>query len=154
MAAKRWKSWANWIRRAIFIAEASRPPGIHMRSANSRRRWIYWVNRGFLHRSRHVLWISLLTAGLAWPQSRPLQRPPVEAPEPYNQLDSSPTLFYVLAAVNAAGYDEQANSATNNPLRAKVRDYLAKQNVPSLAPLRRFVRDHKPKNPAAELSQY
>jgi hypothetical protein len=56
-------------------------------------------------------------------------------------------LFYVLAAVNAAGYDEQADSSTNNPLRARVREYLAKQNPASLAPLRRFVRDHKPRNP-------
>ena len=63
--------------------------------------------------------------------------PPREAPpppEPYNQLDSSETLFYVLAAINAAGYDEQADSSTNNPLRARVREYLAKQNLPSLAP--------------------
>jgi tetratricopeptide (TPR) repeat protein len=81
-----------------------------------------------------------------------LEPPP--PPEPYNQLDSNQTLFFVLAAINAAGYDEQANSSTNNPLRARVREYLSKQNPPSLAPLRRFVRDHRPRNAAAELSQY
>jgi len=112
-----------------------------------------------LRRFAHFLSIWLLTAAVAWPQTRPPQRtpPPREAPappEPYNQLDSNQTLFYVLAAINAAGYDEQADSSTNNPLRARVRDYLAKQNLASLTPLKRFVRDHKPRNPAAELSQY
>ena len=104
----------------------------------------------------HLLSICLLVAGSVSAQTRPARRPlePPPPPEPYNQLDSSETLFYVLAAVNAAGYDEQANSSTNNPLRARVREYLAKQNPARLVPLRRFVRDHKPKNPSAELSQY
>ncbi|HEY2843215.1 MAG TPA: hypothetical protein VGJ09_06180, partial [Bryobacteraceae bacterium] len=108
----------------------------------------------FLRRFAPFLSTWLLLAGIASSQTRtrPLEPPP--PPEPYNQLDSNKTLFFVLAAINAAGYDEQANSSTNNPLRAKVREFLATQNPPSLAPLRRFVRDHKPKNPAAELSQY
>ena len=107
-----------------------------------------------LRRFAQFLLIGLLTAAAAWPQTRPPQREAPPPPEPYNQLDSSETLFYVLAAVNAAGYDEQADSATNNPVRARVRQYLAQQNLQSLAPMRRFVRDHKPRNPAAELGQY
>ncbi len=113
-----------------------------------------------LGRFAHFLSIGLLTATLAWPQARTSQRqapPQREAPpppEPYNQIDSNQTLFYVLAAINAAGYDEQADSSTNSPLRARVRQYLAQQNLQSLAPLRRFVRDHKPRNPGAELGQY
>jgi len=113
-----------------------------------------------LRRFAPVFSILLLTAAVASPQRRPAQRdtaPAREAPpppEPYNQLDSNETLFYVLAAINAAGYDEQADSSTNNPLRARVRDYLAKQNLESLGPLRRYVRDHKPRNPGAELGQY
>jgi hypothetical protein len=102
----------------------------------------------------YFLSVALLTAVAAWPQTRTLQRPEPPPPEPYNQLDSNQTLFYVLAAINAAGYDEQADSSTNNPLRARVREYLAQQNLKSLTPLRRFVRDHKPRNAAAELSQY
>jgi tetratricopeptide (TPR) repeat protein len=39
-------------------------------------------------------------------------------------------------------------------LRSRVREYLAKQNLQSLTPLRRYVRDHKPRNPGAELGQY
>ncbi|MCU1339420.1 MAG: Tetratricopeptide 2 repeat protein [Bryobacterales bacterium] len=112
------------------------------------------MSRGFLRRFAHFLSIWLLTAAITWPQTRPPQRQPQPPPDPYNQLDSNPTLFYVLAAINAAGYDEQADSSTNSPLRGRVRDYLAKQNLASLAPLKRFVRDHKPKNPAAELGQY
>jgi hypothetical protein len=113
-----------------------------------------------LRRFAHFLLIWLLTAAVASPQKRPARSdtpPPREAPpppEPYNQLDSSETLFYVLAAINAAGYDEQADSSTNSPLRARVREYLAKQNLQSLAPLRRYIRDHKPRNPGAELGQY
>jgi hypothetical protein len=113
-----------------------------------------------LRRFAHFLLIWLLTAAVASPQKRPARPdtpPPREAPpppEPYNQLDSSETLFYVLAAINAAGYDEQADSPTNSPLRARVREYLTKQNLQSLAPLRRYVRDHKPRNPGAELGQY
>ena len=91
---------------------------------------------------------------MAWPQTRALQRPEAPPPEPYNQLDSNETLFYVLAAINAAGYDEEAGSSTNNPLRGRVREYLAQQNLESLLPLKRFVRDHKLRNPAADLGQY
>ena len=113
-----------------------------------------------MRRFAHFLSILLLTAAVASPQKRSARSdtpPPREAPpppEPYNQLDSNETLFYVLAAINAAGYDEQAESSTNSPLRGRVRDYLAKQNLQSLAPLRRYVRDHKPRNPGAELGQY
>src|SRR6185312_7768115 len=112
-----------------------------------------------LRRLAHFLSIWLLTAAIAWPQTRSpqptYQRQAPPPPEPYNQIDSNETLFYVLAAINAAGYDEQADSSTNNPLRARVREYLAQQNLQSLAPLKRFVRDHRPRNnPAAELGQY
>ena len=103
-------------------------------------------------RFAQFLSIGLLTAAIAWPQTHPREVPP--PPEPYNQLDSNETLFYVLAAINAAGYDEQADSSTNSPLRGRVREYLAKQNLESLAPLKRFVRDHKLRSPAADLGQY
>ena len=120
-----------------------------------------------MRRFAAFLSIWLMTVATAWPQSRSQSKPQAKPqqsdfpqheapppPEPYNQLDSSETLFYVLAAINAAGYDEQADSSTNNPLRARVRETLAQRNLQSLAPLRRFVRDHKPRNASAELSQY
>jgi len=80
--------------------------------------------------------------------------PQTPKPETHGQLDASPTLFYVMAAVNAAGFDAEIDSPTNHPMRKIVRDYLVSQNPPSLVALRRFVRDRKPRNPAMEYSQY
>jgi tetratricopeptide (TPR) repeat protein len=71
-----------------------------------------------------------------------------------NQLDGSPAVFAVLAAANAAGYDAQINAVSNSPVRKAVREYLAKQDLKSLGPLQRFLRDHRPKDPSAELGQY
>jgi tetratricopeptide (TPR) repeat protein len=57
-------------------------------------------------------------------------------------------------AANAAGYDADINSPTNSPVRKAVREYLAKQTLPTLAPIQRLLREHRPKDPSAELSQY
>src|SRR5882724_7039691 len=71
-----------------------------------------------------------------------------------NQLDGSPAIFSVLAAINAAGYDQDIDSPANHPLRMQIRKYLASRKIQCLAELKRFVRDHKPANPGQELSQY
>lgn len=92
-----------------------------------------------------MLWLTL-AAGPARPQATNTQK---LAP-----LDGNPTLFAVLAAINAAGYDTDIDSPTNHPLRRQLRDFLAKQNLPSLPALRRFVRDHKLPDPSADLGQY
>jgi len=78
-------------------------------------------------------------------------------PSPFaeqGQLDASPALFSVLAAINAAGYDADLDSPANHPLRAAVRKELASRPVPSLADLKRFFEEHRQKSWAAELSQY
>jgi tetratricopeptide (TPR) repeat protein len=77
-----------------------------------------------------------------------------QKPAADTQLDGNECLFTVMAAINAAGYDAEVDSLSNNPLRKAVRDYLATQNIPSLFELKRFVRDHKQADPAADLSQY
>jgi tetratricopeptide (TPR) repeat protein len=69
-------------------------------------------------------------------------------------LDGNPTLFAVLAALNAAGYDTEIDSPTNNPLRKSLRDHLATRNIPILPALRRFVRDHHLPNASDDLGQY
>jgi tetratricopeptide (TPR) repeat protein len=92
--------------------------------------------------------VFLLMASPAPPQSR--NRPA----EDQNQLDVSKSLFGVMAAVNAGGFDAELDSPLSHPLRKKLREYVAAQNPESLAALRRYVRDHKPKDPGAELSQY
>ncbi len=70
------------------------------------------------------------------------------------ELDANQSVFAVLAAINAAGYDEGVALPDNNPLRAQLRDYLAKQNIAVLPELRQFYKKHLKKNGTQDLSQY
>ncbi len=70
------------------------------------------------------------------------------------QLDTSPSLFTVLAAINAAGYDADLDSPANDPLREIVRKELASRQIPCLDELKRFFSEHRQKDWTAELSQY
>ncbi len=70
------------------------------------------------------------------------------------QLDASVSLFTVLAAINAAGYDADLGSAANHPLRAAVRRELAAKQLPILAELKAYCASRRQKDPAADLSQY
>lgn len=70
------------------------------------------------------------------------------------QLDSSPALFSVLAAINIAGYDADLDSPTNSPLRAMIRNYILAKPPACLPELKRFFQEHRQKNATAELSQY
>jgi tetratricopeptide (TPR) repeat protein len=70
------------------------------------------------------------------------------------QLDASETLFTVLAAINAAGYDADLESAANSPVRAQVRGALAQKHLDSVVGLKKFFAAHRQRNPDAELSQY
>jgi tetratricopeptide (TPR) repeat protein len=84
----------------------------------------------------------------------PAARAQAKAALPATQLDSNRTLFVVLAAANAAGYDAGIDSPTNNPLRQIVRDRLAKEKLASIVPLRVMLRNIRPKDPVAELNHY
>ena len=75
------------------------------------------------------------------------------APE-QGQLDASRSLFSVLSAINAAGYDADLNSTNNHPLRAEVRAAIAARKPQSLAAIRNFFEQHKQRNSSAELAQY
>jgi len=79
------------------------------------------------------------------------QNPP---PTSANQLDGSAAIFGVMCAIQAAGYNTEIDSPTNHQLRKALTEDLAKRDLPSLGPLKRFVRDHKPKDPSQEFSQY
>lgn len=70
------------------------------------------------------------------------------------QLDASPTLFTVMAAINAAGYSADLSSPLNHPLRDAIRTEISKRNVPSLPALKQFFEQHRQKNDVLELSQY
>lgn len=71
------------------------------------------------------------------------------------QLDANENLFYVLAAINAAGFDEGIKLPDNSPLRMQLREYLAQQNIPSLPELKRFLTTNgKHKSAVQDLAQY
>ena len=80
---------------------------------------------------------------------------PVPAATPdLGQLDASPTLFTVMAAINAAGYDADLASGNNHPLRNAIRAELAKREIPSLPAIKEFVAKHRKRTDTLELSQY
>src|SRR5947208_3349435 len=70
------------------------------------------------------------------------------------QLDASPGLFTVMAALNAAGYSADLSSPNNHPLRAAIRAELAKRNIPSLPAIKDFFERHRKRTDTIELSQY
>ena len=70
------------------------------------------------------------------------------------QLDASPALFSVMAAINAAGFDADWNSPGNHPLRAAARRWVEAKAPPVLKELREFYALHRQRSSPAELSQY
>jgi tetratricopeptide (TPR) repeat protein len=70
------------------------------------------------------------------------------------QLDASPGLFTVMAAINAVGYAADLSSPNNHPLRDAIRAELAKRNIPSLPAIKAFFDKHRRNNDTDELSQY
>jgi predicted negative regulator of RcsB-dependent stress response len=76
------------------------------------------------------------------------------AAEQHGQLDASETLFAVLAAINAGGYDADLASPANHPLRALIRKELAAKKLSVMLDLRYFIQKHRKADPTAELSQY
>jgi tetratricopeptide (TPR) repeat protein len=70
------------------------------------------------------------------------------------QLDASPTLFTVMAALNAVGYSADLSSPNNHPLREQIRAELAKREIPSLAAIKNFFDQHRKRNDTDELAQY
>lgn len=70
------------------------------------------------------------------------------------QLDVNPTLFSVIAALNAGGYDADINSCFNHPLRNLVRQQVAAKNPPSAFEIKRFLRDHRLENDAQTMALF
>src|SRR6185295_11678822 len=117
MAARHLKSWGAWTTPALITAGGLPPPAIRMPWANCRPRSIYWGSRGFyLHRLLMVPLLATLASPLAFPQAAPTDK--------LGQLDGSPTMFAVFAAINAAGYDDQVDSPSNSKLRRDLREVL------------------------------
>ncbi|MBL8226882.1 MAG: hypothetical protein JNL98_00330 [Bryobacterales bacterium] len=70
------------------------------------------------------------------------------------QLDANPTLFSVIAALNAGGFDADINSCFNHPLRNFVRQQVAAKNPPSAFEIKRFLRDHRLENDAQTMARF
>ena len=70
------------------------------------------------------------------------------------QLDASPGLFTVMAALNAVGYAADLSSPNNHPLRDAIRAEVAKRNIPSLPAIKAFFDKHRKNDHTSELSQY
>lgn len=94
-----------------------------------------------------ILALTLLLAG-------PLALPAAAQPAPQGQLDASPSLFAVLAAINAAGYDAEIDSPTNSPVRGQIRQILAAKNLPSVKRIKSLFEARRKWDWNAELSQY
>jgi tetratricopeptide (TPR) repeat protein len=108
--------------------------------------WATLVQGRFFLLTRGLLSVLLLASGsvFAAPQ----------APLEQGQLDASQTLFTVMAAINAAGYDAELDSPSNSPVREVVRKAIAANPPACLGELKTFVATHRQKDPTAELSQY
>ena len=91
-----------------------------------------------------VFW---LLGGVCFPQTTPKVA-----------LDTSETLFTVLTAINACGYDQELNGS--NPLRAQIRSEVAKGIETSdetrevTTNMCNFYRDHQQPDGSRELAQY
>ncbi len=70
------------------------------------------------------------------------------------QLEADRTIFNVMVAINAAGYDAEIDSPSNHPLRRKIRDEIAARNLSTVAELKRFFEAHRRSDSTADLSQY
>lgn len=80
--------------------------------------------------------------------------PLLSAQQTAGELDASPALFTVLAALNASGYDEGLRSPYTHPLRRQILTWIAERKPPSLDRIRDFITERRAETPAAELSRY
>jgi tetratricopeptide (TPR) repeat protein len=69
-------------------------------------------------------------------------------------LEVNQSLFVVMSAINAAGYDVDLENTANSPVRAAVRQYLAQKKLPVLENLKEFYALRRKPSLAQTLSQY
>ena len=96
-----------------------------------------------------LLAFTALLAALVCPALLQAQQQPLEG-----QLDGSRTLFTVLAAINAAGYDANLDSNANSPVRMQIREAIAQKHLNSVEALKKFFAHHHQEDPETEFSQY
>lgn len=69
------------------------------------------------------------------------------------QLDASPALFSTMAALNAAGYDVDAQSPNNHPLRAAITRHLQGRTLSTVGELREYL-DRRKTGGKLDLSRF
>jgi hypothetical protein len=100
----------------------------------------------------------MATAGLAQDSSSHAPGVPAAATTSKITLDTSETLFSLLAAMNSCGYD--ADLANSDPVRAKIRQEIAQKTEASAdaaharAEFCRFYKDHQNPDPGRDLAQF
>lgn len=70
------------------------------------------------------------------------------------ELDRSPALFTVLAALNVAGYDSGLDAPGSSPYRRQLRLHLLAEKLPIYTKLRGYYARHRKANPGQNLAQY
>ena len=71
-----------------------------------------------------------------------------------DQLVADVRMFTVMAAINAAGYDDGLNASGHSPIRTALRKDLESLGPNMTARLRTFYEQHKQDDPELDLSQY
>ncbi len=74
--------------------------------------------------------------------------------QPEEQLVADIRMFTVLAAINAAGYDDGLTSTADSPVRKALRRDLESLDAGMATRLRTFYEEHKHDDPELDLSQY
>jgi tetratricopeptide (TPR) repeat protein len=104
-----------------------------------------------------ILTIGLLLPSSGFAAASPpsfQQSTPTNSSE--NEFSVSLTMFSVLAAINAAGYDAGIDSPLNQrfQLRKQVREELAKRKIACMGELKEFYKQHRRASESADLGQY
>ncbi len=69
-------------------------------------------------------------------------------------MEVNPSLFVVMTAINAAGYDADLASNANSPIRAQIRQWAESSKPKVLEQLKEFYASRRKSDPARDLSQY
>jgi hypothetical protein len=99
------------------------------------------------------LFLLVLGAGTVATRAQTAARAPAAAPEAV-RVESSPQLFAVLAALDAAGFGSQESSAAFAPWIEPLREKLRESKGPAAEAVRQYYSSHLLGTPGETLSQY
>ncbi len=116
-------------------------------NASSRlRRVLRRIGISLLTLLAFALLVALLALGVNWSvENEPIVRLSASAPasRDYVTLQSDERLFTIMAALNAAGYNDENNPDGMHPVRQAVRAALASKHIPSVDLLRIYFQAHQ-----------